>query len=544
MRQISQNLVGALAAIATMLAVSAGARGETWTLELKRLEPKGWMGIGSDYAYRTVSPQHFFVQLNWQGRERGARPGNREQTAAFERIVKKEPKYQSAFPFRGVAKLGSQEFAFALDAVSPTPAAKAKAEAPSKKPPADSAVGKLADRLLKAIAPAAPPTIAAITYNRLYFDFNHNGDLTDDKVVEAEVQRMPIAVLSGGESYARVEFPQLEVTIDVEGLKLKYAFALQGYAMVSSQFSYAGISLSAATYREGDITLAGKKHHVVLLDFNSNGRFDDQIEIQKNIHTPDGRVYPRQGDMLLIDANLKNPGYDMPYEATTSECRHQVSKLIAIDGRFYDLKISPAGDKLTLTPAALPLGKLTNPNDGLRAVIYGELGFLKIRGGKGKPIPVPAGRWNLLSYTIDRTGFEESDPKAKQTQQAKESWLGALAEKMGSLLGDTIMPMRVGPGCGYTMVTAQATAKCKEIAVGKGETVALPLGPPYKAVVTVSPIYDEEGKKETALEMSLIGSSGEVCSNLTVAGGQPAKPKFTITDDKGKVVEEGSFEYG
>ena len=131
--------------------------------------------------------------------------------------------------------------------------------------------------------------------------------------------------------------------------------------MVSPQFSYARISLSAAAYREGDITLEGKKHHVVLLDFNSNGRFDDQIEIQKNIHTPDGRVYPRQGDMLLIDPNPNNPGYDLPYDVTTSDCRHHVSKLIAIDGRFYDLKISPAGDKLTLTPAALPLGKRDQP---------------------------------------------------------------------------------------------------------------------------------------------------------------------------------------
>ena len=24
-------------------------------------------------------------------------------------------------------------------------------------------------------------------YDRLYFDFNHNGDLTDDKVIEAKV---------------------------------------------------------------------------------------------------------------------------------------------------------------------------------------------------------------------------------------------------------------------------------------------------------------------------------------------------------------------
>ena len=44
--------------------------------------------------------------------------------------------------------------------------------------------------------------------------------------------------------------------------------------------------------------------------------------------------------------------------------------------------------------------------------------------------------------------------------------------------------------------------------------------------------------------MSLVGSAGEVCTNMMVDGGRPAKPEFTITDPKGKVVQQGSFEYG
>ena len=52
----------------------------------------------------------------------------------------------------------------------------------------------------------------------------------------------------------------------------------------------------------------------------------------------------------------------------------EVSKLIEIDGRFYDLKISPAGDKLSLDRTTTPLGNVTNPNDGFRAVIYSDKG--------------------------------------------------------------------------------------------------------------------------------------------------------------------------
>ena len=46
----------------------------------------------------------------------------------------------------------------------------------------------------------------------------------------------------------------------------------------------------------------------------------------------------------------------------------------------------------------------------------------------------------------------------------------------------------------YSMVEAQATADYKAIKVGKGETVELPFGPPYKPVVTVPPYWTGQGQ--------------------------------------------------
>ena len=87
--------------------------------------------------------------------------------AAFKRIVKKEPKYRSEHPFRAVVNLGSQEYAFALDVVPP-PAKEAKAD--DKKTKKDE---KPKTR--------SPSRVCPATFNRLYFDLNHNGDLSDDK---------------------------------------------------------------------------------------------------------------------------------------------------------------------------------------------------------------------------------------------------------------------------------------------------------------------------------------------------------------------------
>ena len=83
---------------------------------------------------------------------------------------------------------------------------------------------------------------------------------------------------------------------------MEYSFLMSGYVNTSPRFSFVQLRLTAAACREGDITLEGRKHHVVLVDFNSNGRFDDEIKIKKDdMVAADGRIFPEQGDMLLID---------------------------------------------------------------------------------------------------------------------------------------------------------------------------------------------------------------------------------------------------
>ncbi len=333
---------------------------------------------------------------------------------------------------------------------------------------------------------------------------------------------------------------------------MKYAFFLSGYVMSTADFGYASVSINPAVLRQGDITLERKKHHVVLIDFNGNGRFDDETTVNNDASGPNGQLFAEQGDMLLIDPEPGAMGYDSPYDVTAGGYRYCVSKLINLDGRFYNLKISPAGDKLTLTPSSAPLGSVTNPNDGFTAVIYGDQGLLKLSGGKGQPVAVPEGRWRLLSYTINRTETPKPSKPANKDKTAKKEKEAAkdgqafreLASQLATLLGGGIS---VAAGPRYTFVAAQATRDYKAVEVRKGKTVELPFGPPYKPVVTAFPTMMERkgvNVSAVALQMSLVGSAGEVCTNLMVDSGRPPKPSFTITDPKGKVVEQGDFEYG
>jgi hypothetical protein len=306
------------------------------------------------------------------------------------------------------------------------------------------------------------------------------------------------------------------------------------------------VSANSGVCREGDITLEGKRHHIVLLDYNSNGRFDDEYKISPNVRLASGQLYAEQGDMLLVDPKVGASAADSPYDVTTSDYRFPVTKTIPIDGRWYDVKISPIGDQLTLTPSTAAMGSVKNANEAFRALIYSEdKGFLKISGTKDQAISVPEGQWKLFSYTITRTQPEPAKATPPKTTEGKTDKAEASRGSLWGIFGQ--VAEAVTGGSGPSIASATATDKYKPVTVLSGETVELPFGAPYTPTVT-SMTYgvsnNGQVEQQTFLEMSLVGVAGESCTNMLVKGGRPGKPNFTITDPKDKVVEQGSFEYG
>lgn len=512
---------GLLALVGTAVAVpQVGA--ETASLELKRLDAKG-RGISIDskgeFLMRLTRSQGFYMQIQDGDSSTVMRDPQKE---TFERLVKKQPeKYQAKQPFRGVAKLGSDEYLFVFD---------------------------LADDKSNG-------------FDRLYFDRNHNGDLTDDEVLKAETSNRS----SGSYSYVQSYFPRVDLTVNADGAKVDYSFCFQIYTNKSKEYSYSSAALQPLAYREGKITLDGKERRVVLVDFNSNGRFDDAMNINDDMRMADGRVYPHSGDVLMVDPNVEAALRRITVEVTPGSGRYNVSKLVAIDGRFYDLKITPAGDKVTMTPSKAALGNVTNPNETFTAIVYGDKGFVQIAGEKDKPCALPEGEWKLLNYTIDisadkakelakkkdeaKKSDEKKDakksadkaPDKKKGEEKKSSLLGALSKAILGSSGASPEAVLL-PSDGPSYVAACATRDYKAVKVTAGKTVALPFGPPYKP--TVNTQFYRPDRKQVDLELSLIGSAGEICTDMRVKGGRPGAPHFTIKKPDGKTEVEGDFRYG
>ncbi len=114
-------LAAVLAASGVLAGIAAAARAETAALEIKKLEASNQAPIvraaPADYLYRTTSAQSFNAAVGPAGSNRVSFGGDSEQKELFKKLVTKEPEYASEYPFRGVVKLGTQEYAFALDAV-------------------------------------------------------------------------------------------------------------------------------------------------------------------------------------------------------------------------------------------------------------------------------------------------------------------------------------------------------------------------------------------------------------------------------------------
>lgn len=411
-------------------------------LKLVRLDQPGGKrrgkgGVPAEYVFRLIAPQQFYLQLG-----KGGGPAQSD----FQGLVKKEPSYNAPLPFRGAARLGSRQYCFALDATGPQ----------------------------------------AGGYNRLYFDSNGNGDLTDDKPITATTVNCP------NPGMAQSQFPRVDIDVEADGKSFEYSFLLSVICRQSPIDAYASVSLYAAALREGSITQGTKRTKLLLLDHNSNGRFDDTISLQN-----DGGA--TEGDLLLVNPNPKNK---FSADATMGGDRNFVSKTVCLGKNFYHMEIPAAGDSLKLTPTKLSLGSVANPSPAYRAVLFCEdYGVLMLAGAKDQKIPLPAGAWQVINYTIDASGFAG------------------------------------GKG---TAVAARFGANPSTVTVADGETATLPFGAPFHAVVTAR--RADAGK--VALSLSIVGAAGEHCTSFYVNGSRPPRPRFIIQDKNGKAVHQGNFEYG
>ena len=392
-------------------------------LTLVRMEP--WQGgkmPEEEALLRYVTPQ----TCRWQAGTDGSwsvLPDSGEDN--FKDVVKREPaRYVADHPLRGTVKLGSKFYGFVLD----------HKDGKSK------------------------------GYDRLYFDLNGNGDLSNATPVDAFEPKAPQGQSPGGAPAS--EFPRVDLTIDVDGEKLDYGFFFQAGVSGQEKDGSAYALLRSAVYRRGEIALEGKMRKIVVLDNNSNGRFDNVTAFAADIHGSDGQIYATYGDVLVLEAE---PGAAAKPPPPRGQRKQFLGKTNRIGGKFYELKVSPLGDDVTCALSLMPVGRIATSLPRCNLEIVGDGGHFALDLEKSRPVEIPAGYWRVLTYTLTTTGWK--DPaKGKAAKKTEEGDAGESS------------PSPAGP----STLSARGTQSGPSLEVEPNRTAMLKIGPPYKLRVTVS----------------------------------------------------------
>ena len=288
-------------------------------------------------------------------------------------------------------------------------------------------------------------------------------------------------------------------------------------------------------YRQGTIVLEGKKRKIIVLDYNSNGRFDNVVSMPRNITGADNELVAVYGDALLIESPSAAQPRAGRLWAPPGEAINYLAGVTILDGKYYHFKVSPLGDELTWASSSIARGQVTSPHAPCQVELIGELGQISLTLEKSKPATVPAGQWQVLSYTIHvpktKEQPKETDGKKKETGKAekkkdnstdKPSAGWSLAE---ALLGlDSPAAAADDEMWADATVSAQGTTKGELATVRAGETTVLRFGPPYKPRVTTAA---SASSGLAYLSLVIEGADGEKVSGLSVNGRRPERPSIT-----------------
>lgn len=199
-------------------------------------------------------------------------------------------------------------------------------------------------------------------YDRLYFDANADGDLTNDPVCQP--YRRDSQTVCFGPVKAVFAAPDGPIT----------------YHLNMELRTYSGRTdclLSPACWYEGQVTVGGVKKRCVLVDHNVNGAFNDK--------SPD---YSKS-DRIRFG------------EQTTTE-GGAVGDYVEVDGKLYKVEIARDGACLSLAPAPdVPYGTVRLADNLASICVSGANGSFVRKPENGR-IKLPVGEYRVQTWTAER----------------------------------------------------------------------------------------------------------------------------------------------
>lgn len=348
-----------------------------------------------------------------------------------------------------------------------------------------------------------------IFYNRIHFDSNANGDLTDDPVVDGKVD------VNRQHDYCSATFPPIDTLVKQGDRETPFSFTP---SITMSRFSSLGnmkseewqhrfwLMLRANCHYECRFTFDGHAYRAALSDANCDGRFDRKLTYRKPAaESPGHMMMDERSDLFFLST-----GNDLsPHEW------HHLGDLLALDGKLLEVGVDIAGGIMTLdevTEGLAPL-KLSARAEQL-TILDRDAGHCVMARQPVDEIQVPVGSYRIVAHRMLR----------------KDEW------------GDR------------WIVRGAGDAKSSFVPVKPGTEAVLMFGEPLTGTVTGS---QRRGSTVHRLSFKLTGAGGESISEVAHISGSrtetplsssrrnyPKEPSYQIAKPDGEIVARGTFEYG
>jgi len=201
------------------------------------------------------------------------------------------------------------------------------------------------------------------SYDRLYIDYNCDGSLKDEDPIAAA--RAP-----GLRSY----FGPVKVLFPCDEGPVAYHLNVACYAYPK----YQQVSVASACWYEGTVTIGGKNAKCTLMDYNSNGSFNDVS------------ADPKDADRIALAADGGNSVFSL-------------GKYVQFGGKLYRPEPSPDGAFIVFTPAGdVPLGAIRLPDGIVSLTLVGDPGMFTFNL-PGNTAALPAGKWRVFAWRAQIT---------------------------------------------------------------------------------------------------------------------------------------------
>lgn len=347
-------------------------------------------------------------------------------------------------------------------------------------------------------------------YNRIYFDTNCNGDLTDDKPLDASIKER-------SSNYFETYFQRIDTTILIDGVAKPYSFAVELYGSlpekndsIRERFG-SSIELRIYSAYRGTFSLDGATYSVMINDANGNGRCDDSAFLTKNQQSEQYQTYNTGGDKVFISETSDHRSYDAFY----------YGDYLAIGNKIFRVKIDIAKDKVILDEVKKGLSplELSCIPDRLSLVSDDNAHCVMVYKPSSTTIMIPPGSYRLMEYQLSR-----------KDEQGDE-W----------------------------SLNASGTSESPVVTIEPEKKASLSFGEPFKPTIIVLKNQNDAASQRTSIRLSLLGSGLESISMLQHIKGTatklplsssegrsnyPQEASYRIIKQDGEIVAKGSFAYG